>query len=151
MGGRRGDRPCWARGGGGRLSAGHICTHDVVYVLHDLGSLCTELTCFITCRIALVLELISDVLGITLHHWPARGVNYSRAELHYISRPVGELINNSITSPQPFPPPPRRPPLPPPPRIYFFIKAGALPQALFFLVKCVFGVKISFLMKAVFF
>ena len=58
----------------------------------------TELTRFITSRIVLVLELISDVLGITLHHWPARGVNYSRAELHYISRPVGELINNSITS-----------------------------------------------------
>ena len=38
------------------------------------------------------MELISDVLGITLHHWPARGVNYSRTELHYISRPVGELI-----------------------------------------------------------
>ena len=45
------------------------------------------------------MELISGVLRITLHHWPARGVNYSRAELHYISRPVGELINNSITSP----------------------------------------------------
>ena len=54
--------------------------------------------CVITSRIVLILELISDVLGITLHHWPARGVNYSRAELHYISRPVGELINNSITS-----------------------------------------------------
>ena len=67
---------------------------------------CTELTRFITSRIVLVLELISDVLGITLHHWPARGVNYSRAELHYISRPVGELINNSITSPL-------APPLPP--------------------------------------
>ena len=58
----------------------------------------TELTRFITSRIVLVLELISDVLGITLQHWPARGVNYSRAELHYISRPVGELINNYITS-----------------------------------------------------
>ena len=55
------------------------------------------MTRFITSRIVLVLELISDFLGITLHHWPARGVNYSRAELHYISRPVGELINNSIT------------------------------------------------------
>ena len=39
----------------------------------------------------------AGVLGITLHHWPARGVNYSRAEVHYISRPVGELINSSIT------------------------------------------------------
>ena len=74
----------------------------------------TGLTRFITSRIVLVLELISDVLGITSHHWPARGVNYSRAELHYISRPVGELINNSITSPlaPPLPPalllPPRR-------------------------------------------
>ena len=69
-------------------------------------NVCTMLTRFITSRIVLVLELISDVLGITLHHWPARGVNYSRAELHYISRPVGELINNSITSPL-------APPLPP--------------------------------------
>ena len=73
----------------------------------------TGLTRFITSRIVLVLELISDVLGITLHHWPARGVNYSRAELHYISRPVGELINNSITSPL-APPPPPAPLLPPP-------------------------------------
>ena len=62
------------------------------------GNSSTGLTRFITSRIVLVLELISDVLGITLHHWPARGVNYSRTELHYISRPVGELINNSITS-----------------------------------------------------
>ena len=68
---------------------------------------------FITSRIVLVLELISDVLGITLHHWPARGVNYSRAELHYISRPVGELINNSITSPL-------APPLPPAPLLPYF-------------------------------
>ena len=58
----------------------------------------TGLTRFITSRIVLVLELINDFCGITLHNWPARGINYSRAGLHYISRPVGELINNSITS-----------------------------------------------------
>ena len=49
------------------------------------------LTRFITSRIVLVLELINDFSGITLHNWPARGINYSRGELHYISRSVGDF------------------------------------------------------------
>ena len=53
---------------------------------------------FITSRIVLDLALTSDLFRITLHHWPARGVNYSRAQLHYINRIVWESINNSITS-----------------------------------------------------
>ena len=49
------------------------------------------LTRFITSRIVLVLELINDFWGITLYNWPARGINYSHGELHYISRSVGDF------------------------------------------------------------
>ena len=67
------------------------------------------LTRFITSRIVLVLELINDFSGITLHNWPARGINYSRGELHYISRSVGDF--------------------------YALCVCDALPQALFFRKK----------------
>ena len=68
--------------GGCRLPRGSGC--------HVMN--CTGLTFCITSRIVFVLELIRDFLGITLHHWPAGGVNCSREELHYIPAPIWHQI-----------------------------------------------------------